>query len=174
MSENNKSLPMLALEMSEIIAQLTENGGELSEVLEQAFDCTGQELQLKADRYAFFMERLDAEADFWKAKADAYSKVAKSCKTLKERLKENIKGAMHMLGTDEIEGGEYRFKLSRLAPKLVIQEELLPDNFKMVVTETVPDKEKIKAELEIGTEIPGAKHEMVFSLRPYLNSKKGK
>lgn len=168
MSES-KSLVALASEMGEIIAQIAENGGELSEVIEQAFDCTGQELMAKTDRYALFMDRLDAESDFWKAKADSYAKVAKSCKTLKERLNTNIKAAMILMDADEIKGEEMRFKLSKLAPKLVIDEAMLPSNFKMVVTETVPDKQLIKDAVEAGQAVPGVKQEDVFSLRKYVN-----
>ena len=164
----NKSLPALVLQMSEIVSQIAENGGELSEVLEQAFDFTGAELKAKADSYAFFMERLDSESDYWKAKAEQYAKVSKSCKTLKERLNTNIKLAMQIIGTDELMGEDMRFKLSRSAPKLVLDESLLPDAYKMIVSETVPDKERIKAALVDKLEVSGAKLEDVYSLRKYL------
>lgn len=166
MSEN-KSLPALILEMSEIVAQLHENGGELTEVLEHAMDCTAQELQAKTDRYAFFMERLDAEADYWKQRADAFSKVSRSCKALKERLNGNIKGAMISLGQTDLEGNEMRFKLSALAPKLVMDETRIPAEWKMAVTEYIPDKDRIKAALQDGQSVPGAAMEEVFSLRKY-------
>lgn len=163
----SKSLPALIHEMSEIVAQLHENGGELSPVLEQAMDCTGQELQAKTDRYAFFMERLDAEADYWKGKADEMARVARSCKLLKERLNGNIKAAMLTLGQTDLEGNEMRFKISQLASKLVVDDARLPASFKMAVTEYVADKERIKAELASGATIPGAVMEAVFSLRKY-------
>lgn len=171
MSEN-KSLVAVAAEMGEILNQLAENGGELSEVLEQAFDLTGEQLVEKADKYALFMERLDNEADFWKAKADSYAKVSKSCKALKERLNNNIKVAMQLMQTDEVCGSETRFKLSRLAPKLVIDEVTLPQTWKMQVTEWVVDKAKIKEAVELGTEIPGVAQEDSYSLRKYVNARK--
>jgi hypothetical protein len=173
MSENNKNLAVLVSEMSEIMRIIVDNGGELDGSLEEAFDQANLQIQTKADKYAYFMDRLEAEAEFFKQRAESYLKVAKSCKTLRERLNENIKGAMHMLSVSEIEGGEYRFKLSRSAPKLVIDDKLLPASYLMQVTETVPDKEKIKKAVELGEEISGVKQESVFALRKYLNSKKG-
>lgn len=171
MSES-KSLVQVSLEMGEILSQIAENGGELSEVLEQAFDVKGEELAVKADRYAMFLERLDVEADFWKQKAESYLKVSKSCKALKDRLNDNIKTAMRAMNTDELNGEEMRFKLSRTKPKLVLDEAVLPVGFKMQVTEYVPDKKRIEEALEVGEQIPGAKFEATYSLRKYLNARK--
>lgn len=171
MSENNKSLALLVAEMSEVLNQIVEAGGELSPVLEQAFENLGEQIQTKTDKYAFFMERLDSEADYWKAKADDYLKVSRSCASLKARLNDSIKLAMLQLKTDEVKGTDMRFKLSKLAPKLVLEEPALPDSYKMVVTTRVPDKERIKADLAAGVAIIGAKMEDVFSLRKYANRK---
>lgn len=171
MSEN-KSLVAVAAEMGEILNQLAENGGELSEVLEQAFDLTGEQLVEKADKYALFMERLENEAEFWDAKAKSYQKVSRSCKSLKERLNNNIKVAMQLMETDEVQGTEVRFKLSRSNPKLVIEESIIPDAWKMQVVEVVPDKKRIGEALETGEQIPGAKYEASFSLRKYINARK--
>lgn len=162
----NKTLPAIILEMAELTAQLLENGGELTEVLEHSMDVTAAELQAKTDRYAAFMERLDLESDHWKQKADEYARVSKSCKLLKERLNNNIKMAMQVLGQDDLVGNEMRFKLSKLAPKLVTTDGL-DSAYKMAVTEYVPDKERIKADLNAGKRIEGAFLEDVYSLRKY-------
>lgn len=171
MTTNNKSLALIVAEMNELVTQIVENGGELTEVLETAFDDVGTQLQAKTDSYAFIMDKLDAEADFWDARAKASAKVAKSCKALRERLNDNIKFAMQQMQADEILGGEMRFKLSKLPPKVVMNPELIPDAYKMVVTETVPDKERIKATLLAGQSVPGAGLEDVYSLRKYANRK---
>jgi hypothetical protein len=168
---DTKTLPALVAEMNEIVRQILESGGELTEVLETAFDGVGQELATKTDRYAFMIDRLSSEETFWKEKAEAYSKVAKSCKALRERLNDNIKFAMLSMETKEIAGDEMRFVLSKLAPKVVLNEEKIPDAWKMVVTERVPDKDRIKAALIDGMPVEGATLEPVFSLRKYVNKK---
>lgn len=169
--ENKQSLAVLVSDMSVVLSQIVEAGGELTPELESAFDNIGGQLQEKTDSYAFFMDRLENEAEFWKQKADSYNKVAKSCKALRERLNDSIKSAMLVLKTDEIHGGEMRFKLSRAAPRLVIDETALPSGYKMQVIETVPDKAKIKAAIEVGQEIAGVKQEDVFTLRKYVQRK---
>lgn len=167
-----KTLPALIVEMAELTAQLIENRGELTPVLEEAMGVTSQELATKCDRYAFFLDRLDNEAELWAEKAAEYSRVSKSCKALKERLHGNIKAAMTALGQSDLEGNEIRFKLSKLPPKLVLEEGSLPSAYKMAVTEYVPDKERIKHDLGVGITIDGAKMEPVFSLRKYPNTRK--
>lgn len=168
----SQNLQVMVLEFNNIVSAIAEAGGELTPELEAAFDGMGAQIQVKADSYAFVMDRLDAEAEFWKKRAEQFSRVAKSCKNLKERLNDSIKMAMKQLGTDEVHGVDMRFKLTRMAPKLVIQESLLPSEYKMVVTETVPDKERIKADLANKCEVPGAVMEEVLALRKYVNSKK--
>lgn len=170
----NKPLPVLVMEMSEVLSKVIDNGGELTPELEALFDAAGVDLKTKTDSYAFFMDRLETEATFWKAKADDYAKVARSCKELRERLNDSIKGAMRMLETDEICGNDMRFKLARAAPKLVIEESKLPPSYLMQVVENVPDKTKIKADIEVGKEIPGVTQEDVYTLRKSINSKRGK
>ncbi len=168
---DNKSLPAIVAEMSLILNQIVEAGGELSPELETAFDNLGSQIQTKADGYAFFMDRLDNEADYWKAKADQLIKVSRSCANLKERLNNSIKLAMRQLDTDEVKGTDMRFKLSKLAPKLVLEESALPAEYTMIVQTTKPDKDRIKADLENKVEIPGATLEPVYSLRKYPNRK---
>lgn len=167
----SKTLPEIVAQVSLITQQIVENGGELSVDLEAVFDNVGAELAVKCDGYAFILDKLENEADFWKQRADSYAKVSKSCKALRERLNDNIKFAMQQMKTDEILGGEMRFKLSKLPPKVVMNPELIPDAYKMVVTETVPDKERIRADLVAGKQVEGAGLEEVFSLRKYANRK---
>lgn len=163
----SKSLPSLIVEVTQVLSMIAENNGELTPELEAFFDGVSKDIAQKADSYAFYMERLDVESEYWKQKADSYAKVAKSCKALKERLNANIKVAMQAMGTDELSGEDVRFKLSKAAPKLVIEEERLPTSFKMQVVTYVPDKDRIKSELEAGGTVDGAKFEEVFTLRKY-------
>lgn len=170
----SKSLPALVVEMNEVVAQIVDAGGELSEAIEQHFTELGEQIGQKADSYGFYLDRLDHEMDFWKEKAEIYQKVAKACKTLQDKLKENLKASMIAMNMPEIEGDDTRFKISRAAPKLVIDEATLSNDWKMQVTEWQVDRDRIKKAIEVGTEIPGVKQEDVFTLRKYVATKKGK
>lgn len=174
METQKNSLPVIVAEMSGILSQIVEAGGELTPELEAAFDNVGSQIKVKADSYAFLIDKLEAESDFWKAKAESFSKVAKSCKSLRDRLSDSIKTAMVELDMPEVEGEDFRFKLSRTAPRLVLNEEALPKEYLMQVTTYTPDKDRIKAALTDGAKIPGAALEGGFSVRKYVNAKKGK
>lgn len=165
------TLPELVAQAAIIEQKVIEAGGELTPEIEALLESVGQDLQAKTDGYCFFMERLDAQAEYWKTKADAFAKVSKSCKSLKERLNDRIKEAMKQMGLDEIQGTDMRFKLTASAPKLVVDDALLPKDYLMAVTEYVPDKERIKEDLKNKCEIPGAQFEDVFALRKYPNRK---
>lgn len=174
MSEDKKSLPVLVSEMHSILAEIINAEGELTPELEAMFDSVSSDLAIKADGYAFFMDRLKNEADFWKAKADGYYKVSQSCKNLRERLNDSIKNAMRVLDKTEIEGNDMRFVLSKLENKISIDERLLPENYKIIHTQKIVDRERVKEHTKAGIEIPGVTQDAVFGLRKYINSKKGK
>ena len=172
--EKRQSLGDLVTGFSSILERIAEAGGELTPELEALFDQVGQEIQVKTDSYAFVMDRLEAEAAFWKQRAEQFGKVAKSCTSLRERLKDGIKAAMLQLGRDGIEGTDFRFALTTQGKKLVLDEVLLSDAWKMQVVEIVPDKERITQALQGGKEVPGARFEEVKALRKYVNTKRGK
>lgn len=168
---STKPLALLVAEMSGVVGAIVEAGGELSPELESLFDNVQKDLAVKCDGYAFFMDRLDSEEKFWKERAENMVRVARSIAGLRERLKDRIKEAMVAMETTEIKGEEIRFKLSKLAPKLVVDELTLPMEYKAQRISYVPDKDKIQTDLSNGCEIPGVGVEPVFSLRKYLNKK---
>lgn len=151
---------------------LVETGGELTPELEAMLDNIDVSMAQKIDGYAFVMEDCEARAAFWKAKAETYSKIAKSHALIQERIKERLKAALIQLGKDEIQGNEIRFKLSKLKPKLVIwNADEIPEELKIVVQTKAPDKDRIAEALSEGFEVPGARMEPVFSLRTYAARK---
>lgn len=167
----SNSLVDLSLLMSTITTKIIEAGGELTPELEAMFDDVGLQLEQKVDSYSFFMERLELEAEYWKVKADQLARFSRTHQNLKDRLNERIKASMVLMGVDEVKGQDVRFKLSKAAPRLLLEELILEDKYKIVKTETVPDKERIKADLIGGGEIKGARLVESFSLRKYLNKK---
>lgn len=167
--EKKKDLISIVMEMNAVTQQIIESGGELSPQLEEFFASVSKDLAQKTDSYAFVMDRLDAEEKFWAEKAEQFGRVAKSVGNARERMKQAIKTAMHVMETDEVKGNDFRFKLSRSTPKLVIDQNLLPAHYFMIVNSRVVDKEMIARELEAGHEIAGAKMEEVKSLRKYVN-----
>jgi hypothetical protein len=169
--ETKKTLVTLAANMGTILAEIAEAGGELSPKIEALLDDVGKDLALKTDSYVMVMDKLEAESEFWKSKADSFSRVSKGCAHVVQQMKERIKMAILLMGEDEVRGADFRFKLSPSQPRLTINEHELPEEWLMVVTANVPDKERIRAALEAGQEIPGATYEQTKSLRKYVNKK---
>lgn len=171
MSEQNESLYSLVAQANALSRMLAETGGEITPEIESLMSNVDVKLPEKVDGYAVVMERLELEAKYWKDKAASYSLMAKSLASLQDKLKERLKEAIKALGVDEIHGNDVRFKLSGVKPALVLDESKLDPSYLMTVTETVPDKERIRAALQEGAEISGASLVQSVSLRSYLNKK---
>lgn len=169
MSESKSTLPALVSQANSLAEALLESGGELTPEIESALTINEKELGLKVDSYAIFVDRLEYEAGYFKAKAKELQAAAKVLENAQERLKENLKNAMRALKQDEIKGQDYKFKLSRSRPKLILDEKVLPGDFKTQVVSYEPDKDKIQDAINAGLEVPGAKIEETFSLRKYIN-----
>jgi hypothetical protein len=159
------TLAMLAVEAAEIARLLTESMGELSPEIEKRLEVNEQALISKADGYNFIIEQLEANAAMWKRRKDACAAQQKKFEGQIERLKDRIKEAMRTMDRTEVSGQFYKFQLRKSAAKLVIENEAaLPADCKMVVQTTVVDKERVKAALVDGFDVPGARLEENGSL----------
>lgn len=95
---------------------------------------THEELSLQAkdkiDAYGFVMERLDALATSYKQRAGNLSKIAKRLEDSQEQLRTQLLDAMQILGVDEIEGNERRFRMQASKPKVELTEpDRVPEKF---------------------------------------------
>lgn len=153
--------------------KLIEQNGELSAELEAQFNAIQTELEDKSDAYAVIMRRLETTEEYFKSRAQEYDRVNKSIGVFRENLKDRIKRSMLKMEKPKIEGQDFTFSVSRIADKLELDESLLSNDFKMVVSSMVPDKEKILAHLKLGEPVLGATLKTNYSLRISLSKKKG-
>ncbi len=163
--DQTKTLATLVAEAQGIIQALVEAGGELTPELEARLEVNQTSLVAKVDGYAFIESRLEAEAEFWKRRAEVNARIAKTLTNMQKNLLERIKWGIQEMGKTEVCGVDSRFFLVKCAQKLVINPDVLPPEWTMQVTETVPDKERIKAALTDGFEVPGASLEGGLALR---------
>lgn len=168
--ENKISLRDL-VHASNSITEALIDGGELTPELESALAVIETNLPEKIDGYHIMMTRLEEEAKYFKEKAAEFSLLANRIQNTQCRLKESIKQAMRDLGEDELKGNDYRFKLTNLKPKLVIDEIHIDRSYYMQVTKYEIDKKKIEEDLKLGVPVKGAKLEEIKALRLYLNSR---
>lgn len=155
-----------------IIRQVIDAGGEISEELEQALVNLDVALPEKIDGYAYVVDDLKAEQKLWKKRSDDFAKVAKSCGKAIEFLKEGLKIAASKLKVAEFEGNDYRVKISGGTHSVIItNEDKIPEEFK-VITASI-DKAKIKKALKEGRAVPGAELLEGETVRFYVNRKRG-
>lgn len=149
---------------------LIESGGELTPELEAMLAVKDVQLPAKVDAYHHVIDRLNNTADFYKSKADFYSKFSKSCSGAAKRLKDNIKYGLISMGLDQLIGDEIKFKLRNNKASVFIKDEsLIPETYKVPVTVYELDKDKILADLKAGIEIPGAELLQSQSVIAYPN-----
>jgi hypothetical protein len=165
-----KSLKELIEESKAIEDQLVETAGELTPELEKSLSEIELKLPEKIDRYAYFLERVEFEANRLGEKADEYYKACANLTALTKRLKDNVKYQMISQGLLELKGKEERFTLTRGKPSVVIENESMVPLTLMVTTVVQrPAKDKIKEILEAGDRVSGCKLEPTLILKRSLN-----
>lgn len=168
----NKSLAELVSSAADLESALIESGGEVTEEVEKLLALWETDFSEKIDGYAVIMERFKMATDYWKQQAALMSQMEKSCQKLEERLKERLKWGMKEMDVNEVTGDTYRFKLSVLKPKVVIDDsDVVPDEFKEKVIEYKIVKDKISDALKAGKNVPGVHTEETISVRRYLVKK---
>lgn len=120
------------------------------------------------EAYNFLATELESRKEFYERQADEFDKVAKSIDNLLIRYNIFVKKIMAESGVEDLHGKTYRFKLSTVKPKLVIDDEgALKADYSKTETKIVLDKERIKQDLELGVPVQGARLEQNYSLRKY-------
>lgn len=153
---------------------LEETGGELTPTMEVWLNEISTNLMDKVDGYKVVLDDLETESTRLKERAKGFQDAARSIDGIQAQIKDRMKAAMTIMGVDEVSGQDYRFKLSRVKPALVIVQDELPESYLMEVRTLVPDKDRLRADLETGGFIPGARFEQNVALRAYVNKKGAK
>lgn len=148
---------------------IRESDGELTPVLDSWLEEISKNITSKVDSYKFYLDEFDSEIERLKKDGkDSYA-AAKTVENIQDRMKEKIKLAMQMLETNSLNGERYRFSISPSMPRLVIEESVLPKEYVMHVYTVVPDKVRIKSDLDAGITIPGVQLLPGVTLKSYIN-----
>ena len=161
---SSNSLVALAQLAVQVEQALLEAGGELTPEVEALLAVVQENLPAKVDSYRAVLDRLDLAGDYYADKAKQYQAAAKSCAKAVDRLKDNIKAAMLAMDAKTIEGEDFKFTLSSMAPKVVLTGDI-PDAFQRAVIEYKPDTEAIRAALDAGQALTFAQLQPVVALR---------
>lgn len=167
---SNQTLAVISSDMRAVLDLLQEEGGELNTILESWFDDISKNLTEKVDAYHGRLEQLERLSDIARKRAQDAQAAARTIERMDSALRDRIKHAMTVMDTKEVRGVEWRYRVTPTKGSLVFQEERVPDRFKMQVTTTVVDKERLRAALEAGEIVSGAVIEPGFALRSYRNA----
>ncbi len=169
--EARNTLFELASQALQLSRAILEAGGEITPEVDALLVVNELQLAQKADAYAAVLDRMEVEEELWRKRRDECERMLRAYEAVQERLKDRMKGALLAMQKDGVEGELVRFKLSRVKPRLVLSDADLPADFYITVTRVEPDKERIRAELEAGREVAGARLEQGYALRKYVNRK---
>lgn len=154
-------------------AQLTINKilelslGEIDDTLETIIDKVEVQTPDKLQKYFNRIKYAKLCIQWFKENEDTARSSRKTLERFINWATGNIKWHMQALGLKEANAVTVRYTLASCRPSLVIDEALLPEEWKMSVTTWVPDRQRIEDAVLSGVEIPGAKLEGGFSLRSY-------
>lgn len=157
---SNKTLELVnALELSE---------GEVTEDINTML----VELSKSADQSGMFLDRSDAVIAHLKSLTEQIKSKISVIEASQDFVKAELKKSIALLDSD-LEGDIYKFKLSKAAHKVVIDDELLLDQGYMRTKTIVEiDKKAIGEDLKKGYMVNGAHLEDNYSLRKSINTNK--
>ena len=155
------SLYQITTEMQTILDAMIDGGAdspEASAALDEALTDLDAMLDSKAEGYAKIVAELEARAGARRTEAKRIAALAQADDNLAQRLKERLRDAMTRTGRTRIDTSLFRLSVAQNGGKqpLVIDPgaiEDLPCNYTRIIRE--PDKDAIRAALEIGDIIPG-------------------
>lgn len=151
------SLYSISDQLNSILSALEDNGGELTEELEQALAITQEQFATKAVDYGHAILNIEAMAAAAKAEKDRLAKLQKFYENTAKRLRDAISGVMQAFDQPKVETASMRLFLhttQAVADDYDIN--AIPDRFKTTKIEVVPNKADIKKAILAGEDVPGA------------------
>jgi len=159
----SNSLFNITLERKLILEALEASDGEASDELQEAIAINRADFEAKSESYGYIMRKLETDEAAIDSEIARLTALKKSKANQYARLEKNLLEALQMYGSQDAKGiyraeaGTFRFSTAR-SPKSVelVDENLIPDEFKIAKTTYTVSKTTIKNALELGQEVPGA------------------
>ena len=155
--------------------ELTENYLNLQELLENeeiskemvidALDNVGEELEAKAENIAKLIKTLEIDITGYKAEETRLALKRKSLENRVKSLKEYLDNAMKVTGKTKFKGQLFSFSIQKNTPSVnVLDEKLIPEEY-FIPQEPTLDKKRLLTDMKNGTDVPGAEIKQTESLR---------
>jgi len=138
-------------ELKALTTALIENGGEITEEMEERFDALLDMEEEKTEGYIQVIRDLEATAEAVKNEEDRLKKRRRSLERSADKLKDRLAYAMGVRDQEvrETELGKVRLQeASRRSMNVQVDAEALPDRFKRIKVK--PDKRELRSALKEG------------------------
>ena len=164
--EKKKSLFQIKCEYEEILCEIIEADGEVDESLYEKLNGIDMDLTVKAENYVYIIKKSMSEDDYIDAEIKRLEKRKKRNKNLINRLKNDLKNALERLGKTKLKAPLFVIRIQNNPPTVkVVDESLIPDEFKEERTTTHLKKTAMLQLLKDGEEVAGAVMSQSQSLR---------
>ena len=121
---DTKTLFQLSCDMMAIEDALWDNGGELTEELQQALAETEQSLATKVDGYNHIIASFDAKAEIIDKEIKRLTALKKTAENAAKRIKQHVCDTMGMFGIEKIEGAYCKMTRARSTKTEVNEEQV--------------------------------------------------
>lgn len=121
---DTKTLFQLSCDMMAIEDALWENGGELTEELQQALVETEQSIASKADGYNHIIASFDAKAEIIDKEIKRLTALKKTAENASKRIKQHVCDTMGMFGIEKLEGKYCKMTRARSTKTEVNEEQV--------------------------------------------------
>ena len=147
------------------LQQLLENEEIPKEMVIDALDNVGEELEAKAENIAKLIKTLEVDITGYKAEETRLALKRKSLENRVKSLKEYLDNAMKVTGKTKFKGQLFSFSIQKNPPSVnVIDEKLIPEEY-FIPQEPALDKKRLLSDLKSGIKVEGAEVKQTESLR---------
>lgn len=151
----SNSLFKISADLQMIVNHLIENGGELTPETENSLMIKESELKQKVVDYATVIRSLEYDNAIIDEEIKRLQHMKKTRANAVDRLKNAVSDAMQSFNIPEVETATAKINFRKSESVEVLDEELIPKEYKRTVVKTAPDKTAIKKALKSGEQIPG-------------------
>ena len=140
-----------------LIESADEETGEVNEAVSKALDIKKEEVEEKAVAVACVVKRLQATAAEIDAEIERLSAYKKRCERSEKWLRDGLGNALTVCGYERLESikANITFRISK--ETIIDNIDEVPDEYKKAKTTYSTNKAAIKAAIESGTIVPGAR-----------------
>jgi hypothetical protein len=150
-----RSIYNIELDHLEIMAEIENNEGEITEEIAEKLELTIDEFETKATSYAYVIKHYDDELANIQNEVDRLRKIALSKINAREGVKGRIYAAMIRFNIDKVENNNIKLSF-RKSQSLVIDEgAVIPDNYINVKEVETIDKKALKEAILEGSTFAG-------------------